>query len=71
MYRNILAEMTRRGYSREFMTNKLNISLPTFRKKINGIIPWNMNEILKILSIFRNEFTFEYLFQKEEQVQAD
>lgn len=64
MYNNILAEMARNGYTREMLAKKMSISLPTLRKKINGEIPFNMNEILELLSIFGKELTFEYLFKK-------
>lgn len=64
MYPNIKAEMARIGYTREKLAIELNITLPTLRKKINGDVPFKMNEIEKLLSLFGRELTFEYLFQK-------
>lgn len=64
MYNNILAEIARNGYTRERLANEIGISVPSLRKKIKGEVPFNMEEILKILSIFGKELTFEYLFKK-------
>lgn len=64
MYQNILAEMARNGYTREKLATEIGISVVSLRKKIKGEIPFNINEILKILSIFGQELTFEYLFKK-------
>lgn len=64
MYQNILAEMARNGYTREKLATEIGISVVSLRKKIKGEIPFNINDILKILSIFGQELTFEYLFKK-------
>ena len=64
MYQNIIAEMARNGYTREQLAKKMNFALPTLRKKLRGDVPWKMDEIEKLLSLFGRELTFEYLFQK-------
>lgn len=62
MYRNIIAEMARNGMTREDVAKKLDLSLPSFRKKINGKIDFKLTEIKILISLFGNNCTFEYLF---------
>lgn len=64
MYQNILAEMARNGYTREKLAREMKMALPTLRKKLKGEVPFKMDEIEKLLSLFGRELTFEYLFQK-------
>jgi DNA-binding XRE family transcriptional regulator len=64
MFKNLIAEMARNGYTREMYAKALDVSLPTLRKKLKGEVPFNMDEICKSLSLFGKELTFEYLFQK-------
>lgn len=63
MYMNILAEMTRNGITREELAKKLNLSLPSFRKKLAGQIDFKIGEIKKIISLLGNDLSFEYLFE--------
>ena len=63
MNRNILAEMTRNGMTRAFVAKKLDLSLPSFRKKLSGQIDFKMSEIKILLSLFGNNVSFEYLFE--------
>ena len=64
MYMNILAEMTRNGLTREDIAKKLNLSLPSFRKKLAGQIDFKISEIKKIISLLGNDLSFEYLFEE-------
>lgn len=64
MYNNILAEMARNGFTREDMAKKLNLALPTFRKKMKGEVDFKQSEINFLLSLFGENMTYEYLFQK-------
>lgn len=63
MYRNILAEMTRNGLTREDVAKKLKLSLPSFRKKISGEVDFKLSEIKTLISLFGNNVSFEYLFE--------
>lgn len=63
MYMNFLAEIARNGFTREEIAKKLNLSLPSFRKKLSGQIDFKMSEIKKIISLFGNNLSFEYLFE--------
>lgn len=62
MYKNILAEMARKDYTREKLANDMNICHTTLRKKISGTKQWKTKEIDYLLSLFGT--TYEYLFQK-------
>lgn len=63
MYRNIVAEMARNGYTRALVAKKLKLSVATFRKKIAGKSDFKNSEIEKLLSLFGNNVSFEYLFE--------
>lgn len=64
MYNNILAEMARNGFTREEVAKKLNLALPTFRKKMNGEVDFKQSEINFLLSLFGENITYEYLFKR-------
>jgi hypothetical protein len=61
---NILAEMTRNGLTREDVAKKLNLSLPSFRKRLTGQIDFKLSEINTLISLFGNNVSFEYLFER-------
>ena len=62
MYKNILAEMARNDYTREKLAIEMKLAVPTFRKKIRGDVPWKIDEIDYLLSLFGT--TYEYLFKR-------
>lgn len=62
MYMNIVAEMARNGMTREDVAKKLNLSLPSFRKKLTGQVDFKASEIKTLISLFGNKVSFEYLF---------
>ena len=64
MYRNVLAEMTRIGMTREEVAKKLNLSVVSFRKKISGEVDFKLSEIKMLISLFGNNVSFEYLFEE-------
>lgn len=64
MYRNVLAEMTRNGMTREEVAKKLNLSVVSFRKKISGEVDFKLSEIKILISLFGNNVSFEYLFEE-------
>jgi len=64
MYRNVLAEMTRNGMTREEVAKKLNLSVVSFRKKISGEVDFKLSEIKMLISLFGNNVSFEYLFEE-------
>lgn len=61
MYMNLIAEMARIGMTREEVAKKLDLSLPSLRKKIAGEIDFKLSEIKILISLFGN-VSFEYLF---------
>ena len=64
MFMNLLAEMARNNYTRDFIAKELGITLPSFRKKLSGVVEFKRSEIDKIISIFGNNLSYEYLFQE-------
>ena len=67
MYRNLVAELARRGITRGFIADQINLSPSTFGKKIKGDSAFTLEQAEKILSILNDgdtNLTFEYLFQK-------
>ena len=62
MFFNILAEMARRNVSKTEMSKKLNISINTFDKKIEGSLDFTVSEVFQMQEIFNDaNCTFEYL----------
>jgi len=67
MYKNILAEMARRGLTKSDVAKAISCSEATFRQKIRGKQDFKVSEINALLSLFGN-LQFEYLFSTEANV---
>jgi hypothetical protein len=50
--------------TREDVAKKLNLSLPSFRKRLTGQIDFKLSEINTLISLFGNNVSFEYLFER-------
>lgn len=61
MYKNILAEIARKGLKRSEVARILNMSEHTLRSKIQGTKDFRQSEITTLLSLFGT--TYEYLFE--------
>lgn len=64
MFENLKAELTRKNMNYKDLAEKTKINIVTLRQKINGKSEFNRSEILKIIDVFQKEFSFEYLFGK-------
>jgi transcriptional regulator with XRE-family HTH domain len=65
MYRNLEAEMKRKGISRKQFADLLGININTVSAKLTGKSPLLWNEVLLIADIlFNGEFEPKYLFAK-------
>ena len=62
MFENLKAELTRKNMKYKDLAEKADINIVTLRQKINGKSEFNLSEILKIIQVFHNNFSFEYLF---------
>lgn len=66
MYLNLLAEATRKGYSKGDLAKLIGIAYNTFWAKMNGITDFTISEIKVLCKEF--DKPFEYLF---EEMQAE
>lgn len=62
MFENLKAELTRKNMKYKDLAEKADINIVTLRQKINGKSEFNLSEILKVIQVFHNNFSFEYLF---------
>ena len=51
MFRNLNAEMTRRGLTRRVMADKMNMAPNTLTRKLNGRADFTLTEVYKIRDI--------------------
>ena len=62
MYRNLIAEMARRGLSAEDIAKVIGKSVRTARDKLNGKYPFTLNEAARIKKTYFSGMELEYLF---------
>jgi DNA-binding XRE family transcriptional regulator len=62
MFRNLEAEMVRKGVSKKEMAALIGVSYNTIRNKINGKQKFLYDEAFKIREHFFPELSLEYLF---------
>lgn len=68
VYRNIIAEMARNGFSRVQTAEKLGITVSSFRKKLAGITDFKISEVDLLISLFGNNVSYDYLLERSEGV---
>lgn len=64
MYRNLEAEMVRKGIKRKDISELLNVRYATVVQKLNGKYKFNLDEALIIKENCFPELSVEYLFEK-------
>ncbi len=62
VYPNLLAELTRNGYSYRSISKELDISYAAFSQKMRGVTEFTLSEALEIVDIFNLDI--RYLFEK-------
>lgn len=67
MYKNLEAEMVRKGITRQDVADLIEVSYNTARNKINGNNQFLLDEAYKVKKEFFPELSFEYLFEKQNQ----
>jgi len=65
MFRNLEAEMVRKGVSKKEMAALIGVSYNTMRNKINGKQKFFYDEACKIREHFFPELSLEYLFRSK------
>jgi predicted transcriptional regulator len=63
MYKNLEAEMVRKGITRKDIAHLLKVRYATVSWKLSGKSRLYYDEALKIKNTFFPEFTIEYLFE--------
>jgi len=71
MFKNLRAEIERTGMTRAKFAKSANINPVTFSLKITGKSEFKLSEIARIIELFNNELSFEYLFAKDEEAYND
>jgi hypothetical protein len=65
MYRNLEAEMVRRGIDRQEIAEFLKVRYATVVDKLSGKYPFKLDEALAIKKRFFPNLSIEYLFEKD------
>lgn len=66
MFKNLRAEIERTGKTKAEFAKSIGINPITFSLKINGKSEFKLPEIAKIIEAFHHEYSYEYLFTKNE-----
>lgn len=68
MFRNLIAEMARAGYTYKAMAEEIGIGEVAYSKKVNGKTNWTVTEMVIIQDILNKKlgtsYTLDYLFMK-------
>lgn len=65
MYRNLEAELARRGMTKTQIAKELGITLGTLSLKLSGKYKLTLPEAIKIKKILNVDLPIEYLFKSE------
>lgn len=65
MYKNLEAEMVRKGVTRKDLANLLNVRYGTIIDKLKGRFSFTLDEAFKIRNKYFSHLSFEYLFETE------
>lgn len=66
IYKNLAAEMARKGITKKDLAKSLNMRYPTIVDKTNGKSRLYLDEAVKIRDMFFQEFDLEYLFDVDD-----
>lgn len=68
MYKNLVAEMARAGFTNKALAEKINIGEVAFGKKVNEVVDWKINEMVAVQNILNSEndtsHSLDYFFKK-------
>jgi DNA-binding XRE family transcriptional regulator len=67
VYRNLEAEMARKGITRKDISSFLNVRYATVVQKLNGKYGFKLDEAFTIKKKFFPDLSLEYLFQTDEE----
>lgn len=69
MFKNLRAEIERSGKTRAEFAKSVGINPVTFSLKMTGKSEFKLSEIAKIIEALNNEYAYEYLFAKDEELE--
>ena len=68
MYKNLVAEMARAGFTNKALAEKINIGEVAFGKKVNEFVDWKINEMVAVQNVLNSEngtsHSLDYFFKK-------
>lgn len=68
MYKNLVAEMARAGFTNKALAEKINIGEVAYGKKVNGVVDWKINEMVAVQNVLNSEngtsHSLDYFFKK-------
>lgn len=64
MYRNLEAEMVRKGFTQSRLAELLNLNSSTISLKMNGKRDFSLNEAMRIKELLRVDIPIEELFSQ-------
>lgn len=68
MYKNLVAEMARAGFTNKALAEKINIGEVAFGKKVNEVVDWKINEMVAVQNVLNAEndtsHSLDYFFKK-------
>ncbi len=67
MFKNLRAEIERSGKTRAEFAKSIGLTPVTFSLKMTGKSEFKLPEIARIIEAFNNEYSYEYLFAKDEE----
>lgn len=67
MFKNLQAELVRKGMTYIEFSSAIGMKYQTFRKKMSGQTEFCLEEMKTIKETIGNDFTLEYLFEKSEK----
>ncbi len=67
MFKNLQAEIVRKGMNYLEFSSEIEMNYSTFRKKLAGKTEFCLDEMRNIQAAIGNDCTLEYLFEQSEQ----
>ena len=69
MFKNLIAEMARAGFTNKAIAREINISEIAYGRKINGVTDWKVTEMVAVQKIINDKlgtsYALDYLFKSD------
>lgn len=71
MFRNLIAEMARAGFTNKAIAKEINISEIAYGRKVSGVSDWKATEMVAVQKIINDKlgtnYTLDYLFKSDKK----